>query len=133
MQIVGRRHADVDVFAASAAFERLRTWVDTYRIRPGVGCDPGRAGRIARPLAGTRGLGQERTTCRCPSPMTDPGPDERTIDRIAALPIWQGRPTFEPLVGGLSNISFRAADSGGRYVVRAGHDYPFHHVFAIAS
>jgi amidase/aspartyl-tRNA(Asn)/glutamyl-tRNA(Gln) amidotransferase subunit A len=32
MQIVGRRFADADVFAASAAFERLRPWRDTYRI-----------------------------------------------------------------------------------------------------
>jgi amidase/aspartyl-tRNA(Asn)/glutamyl-tRNA(Gln) amidotransferase subunit A len=32
MQIVGRRYADADVFAASAAFERLRPWADTYRI-----------------------------------------------------------------------------------------------------
>jgi len=32
MQIIGRRYADADVFAASAAFERLRPWVDTYKI-----------------------------------------------------------------------------------------------------
>ena len=32
MQIIGRRHADADVFAASAAFERVRPWRDTYRI-----------------------------------------------------------------------------------------------------
>jgi amidase len=31
MQIVGRRYADADVFAASAAFERLRPWMDTYQ------------------------------------------------------------------------------------------------------
>jgi amidase len=31
MQIVGRRYADADVIAASAAFERLRPWIDTYR------------------------------------------------------------------------------------------------------
>lgn len=30
MQIVGRRYADADVLAASAAFERLRPWQDTY-------------------------------------------------------------------------------------------------------
>ena len=34
MQIVGRRYADADVIAASATFERLRPWMDTYqRIR----------------------------------------------------------------------------------------------------
>jgi amidase len=32
MQIVGRRYADDDVLTASAAFERLRPWADSYRI-----------------------------------------------------------------------------------------------------
>ena len=32
MQIIGRRYADTDVLAASAAFERLRPWRDAYRI-----------------------------------------------------------------------------------------------------
>ncbi|HEX7265373.1 MAG TPA: amidase family protein, partial [Candidatus Dormibacteraeota bacterium] len=32
MQIIGRRGADVDVLAASAAFERVRPWTDAYRI-----------------------------------------------------------------------------------------------------
>jgi amidase/aspartyl-tRNA(Asn)/glutamyl-tRNA(Gln) amidotransferase subunit A len=32
MQVVGRRYADADVLAASAAFERLRPWKDTYAI-----------------------------------------------------------------------------------------------------
>jgi amidase len=31
MQIVGKRYADADVIAASAAFERLRPWMDTYQ------------------------------------------------------------------------------------------------------
>lgn len=31
MQIAGRRYADADVFAASAEFERLRPWIDSYR------------------------------------------------------------------------------------------------------
>lgn len=31
LQIVGRRYADEDVFAASAAFERVRPWMDTYK------------------------------------------------------------------------------------------------------
>jgi amidase/aspartyl-tRNA(Asn)/glutamyl-tRNA(Gln) amidotransferase subunit A len=30
MQIVGRRYADADVLAASAAFERLRPWYGAY-------------------------------------------------------------------------------------------------------
>ena len=32
MQIIGRRYADEDVLAASAAFERIRPWQDTYEI-----------------------------------------------------------------------------------------------------
>jgi amidase/aspartyl-tRNA(Asn)/glutamyl-tRNA(Gln) amidotransferase subunit A len=32
MQIIGRRYADVDVLAASAAFEQIKPWRDTYRI-----------------------------------------------------------------------------------------------------
>jgi amidase/aspartyl-tRNA(Asn)/glutamyl-tRNA(Gln) amidotransferase subunit A len=32
MQIIGRRYADAAVLAASAAFERLRPWQDTYKI-----------------------------------------------------------------------------------------------------
>jgi amidase len=35
MQIMGRRHADADVLAASAAFERLQPWKDSYRIPAG--------------------------------------------------------------------------------------------------
>jgi amidase len=32
MQIIGRRYDDASVFAASAAFETLRPWADSYRI-----------------------------------------------------------------------------------------------------
>jgi amidase/aspartyl-tRNA(Asn)/glutamyl-tRNA(Gln) amidotransferase subunit A len=32
MQIIGRRGSDFDVLAASAAFERLRPWQQTYEI-----------------------------------------------------------------------------------------------------
>ena len=35
MQIIGRRYADADVLAASAAFERLRPWRESYRICAG--------------------------------------------------------------------------------------------------
>jgi amidase len=31
MQIVGKRYADADVLAASAEFEKLRPWMDTYK------------------------------------------------------------------------------------------------------
>lgn len=48
--------------------------------------------------------------------------------RIAALPNWQGTPSIEPLVGGLSNTSFVVEDGTGKFVARLGKDYPFHHV-----
>jgi len=32
MQLIGRRYADADVLAASAAFERIRLWQDTYQL-----------------------------------------------------------------------------------------------------
>jgi amidase/aspartyl-tRNA(Asn)/glutamyl-tRNA(Gln) amidotransferase subunit A len=32
MQIIGRRNADADVLAASAVFERLRPWHDSYQV-----------------------------------------------------------------------------------------------------
>lgn len=50
------------------------------------------------------------------------------IARIAALPLWQGKPTIAPLVGGLSNLSFTVSDDSGKYVARSGQDFPFHHV-----
>jgi thiamine kinase-like enzyme len=50
-------------------------------------------------------------------------------DRIEALPIWRGRPRWAPLKGGLSNESFTVEDDAGKYVVRFGRDFPFHHVF----
>jgi len=49
--------------------------------------------------------------------------------RIRALPCWHGPITLEPLKGGLSNVSFRVTDEGGRKAVaRLGDDFPFHHV-----
>ena len=50
-------------------------------------------------------------------------------DDIAALPLWDGRPAFEPLPGGISNLSFLATDRSGKYVVRLTRDFPFHNVF----
>ena len=35
MQVIGRRYADADVLAASAAFEQLRPWQDTYQLCAG--------------------------------------------------------------------------------------------------
>ncbi len=50
-------------------------------------------------------------------------------DDVAALPLWQGPPSFEPLPGGISNLSFVATDRAGRYVVRLTRDFPFHNVY----
>ncbi len=47
---------------------------------------------------------------------------------IAALPIWQGRHSFVPLSGGLTNHNFLVTDDTGRFVVRLGHDIAEHQV-----
>ncbi|WP_249926022.1 phosphotransferase [Aminobacter aminovorans] len=52
-----------------------------------------------------------------------------TMDRIRALPLWNGTLTIAPLKGGISNESWLVEDGNGRHVVRFGKDYPFHHVF----
>lgn len=49
-------------------------------------------------------------------------------DDVAALPLWQGKPQFELLPGGISNLSFVATDRRGKYVVRLTRDFPFHNV-----
>lgn len=54
---------------------------------------------------------------------------ESVKNRIAALPLWQGDVTIALLKGGISNESYVVEDAKRRYVVRFGHDYPFHHVF----
>lgn len=55
--------------------------------------------------------------------MSDP------LERIQALPLWQGTIDPQPLHGGLSNESFTVLDGGETFVVRLGQDLPFHHVF----
>ncbi|MCX7890510.1 MAG: phosphotransferase [Rhodobacteraceae bacterium] len=52
-----------------------------------------------------------------------------SIERIRALPCWQGDVAAEPLHGGLSNEIWKVTDGRGDHVVRFGQDYPFHHVF----
>jgi thiamine kinase-like enzyme len=49
-------------------------------------------------------------------------------DAIRKLPCWNGLASIAPLNGGLSNESYLVQDVNGRFVVRFGHDYPFHHV-----
>ena len=48
-------------------------------------------------------------------------------DKLRSLP-FAGDITAEPLLGGLSNESWKVTDSTGSHVVRYGRDYPFHHV-----
>lgn len=50
-------------------------------------------------------------------------------DEVAALSLWNGRPSFEPLPGGISNLSFLATDRAGKFVVRLTRDFPFHNVY----
>ena len=63
-------------------------------------------------------LDKPRVNAR-PDPLAD----------ISALPVWDGTPRFEPLPGGISNISYVAADRRGKYVVRLTRDFPFHNVY----
>ncbi len=48
-------------------------------------------------------------------------------DKLRHLP-FTGPITAEPLIGGLSNESWKVTDAAGTHVVRFGHDFPFHHV-----
>lgn len=48
-------------------------------------------------------------------------------DKLRALP-FAGEIVAEPLLGGLSNESWKVTDAAGAHVVRFGKDYPFHHV-----
>lgn len=59
------------------------------------------------------------------SGTTGGGADEA---RVRALSLWKGPVTVVALKGGVSNASFRVADSTGHYVARLGGDYPFHQV-----
>jgi thiamine kinase-like enzyme len=53
---------------------------------------------------------------------------DAAIERVRALPLWQGPIDIDPLVGGLSNTSFKVCDAAKIYVVRLGEDFPVHHV-----
>src|SRR3954447_9200016 len=54
---------------------------------------------------------------------------DTAVRRIRALPCWHGPIALEPLKGGLSNVSFRVVEHGGRKAVaRVSEDFPFHHV-----
>ncbi len=53
---------------------------------------------------------------------------EAEINRIQALPIWQGSVEATPLGGGRTNLNFTVADGAQKYVVRLGQGIPAHHV-----
>jgi len=55
--------------------------------------------------------------------MTNP-----SLNRIAALPIWQGEIDVSPLGGGRTNLNYTVVDATGKFVVRLGEDIPAHHV-----
>ena len=48
------------------------------------------------------------------------------IDRIAALPCWQGEIDIEALDGGMTNLNFKVVDGDQSFVVRLGEDDPIH-------
>lgn len=55
--------------------------------------------------------------------------NESLQQRVARLPCWRNEISLAPLKGGLTNISFVAADGTEKFVVRCGEDIPVHHVF----
>ena len=46
--------------------------------------------------------------------------------KVIGLPFWRGAVSLVPLTGGLTNLSFVATDSAGKFVVRCGEDIPVH-------
>jgi thiamine kinase-like enzyme len=50
------------------------------------------------------------------------------IERVRALPIWQGAALVAPLGGGLTNQNFLVEDGARKCVVRIGDDIPVHQI-----
>ena len=50
------------------------------------------------------------------------------LNRIKAMPLWQGAISATPLDGGITNINYVVTDGDKKYVVRLGEDIPKHHV-----
>lgn len=48
--------------------------------------------------------------------------------KMTTLPCWRGPVSFEPLKGGLTNLSYVVTDGAEKFVVRFGADIPVHHV-----
>ena len=54
-------------------------------------------------------------------------------ERIAALPLWRGRPVIEPVAAGRTNRNFIVEDQGRRYFARVGADIPLHGISRAAE
>ena len=50
------------------------------------------------------------------------------LNRIKAMPLWQGEISAVPLDGGITNVNYVVTDGDKKYVVRLGEDIPKHHV-----
>lgn len=53
--------------------------------------------------------------------------------RIAALPLWHGRPVIEPVAAGRTNRNFIVRDQGQRYFARVGAEIPLHGISRAAE
>lgn len=53
--------------------------------------------------------------------------------RIAALPLWHGRPVIEPVATGRTNRNFIVQDQGRRYFARVGAEIPAHGISRAAE
>jgi len=50
------------------------------------------------------------------------------LNRIKAMPLWQGEISATPLDGGTTNVNYLVSDGDKKYVARLGEDIPHHHV-----
>lgn len=53
--------------------------------------------------------------------------------RIAALPLWHGRPEIAPVAAGRTNRNFTVRDQGHRYFARVGAEIPQHGISRVAE
>ncbi len=53
--------------------------------------------------------------------------------RIAALPLWNGRPSIEPIAAGRTNRNFLVQANGKRFFARVGQDIPEHGILRSAE
>jgi thiamine kinase-like enzyme len=53
--------------------------------------------------------------------------------RIAALPLWRGRPGIEPIAAGRTNRNFLVEADGKRFFARVGQDIPQHGILRTAE